>query len=162
MKTTCTKMEALFVAAHKGNDTEAARIAGYKFPNVNAARLMKKPRVRKALAEKNAAMNRELGKVQGKRLAKVNITRNEIINILAGIARKSKSDSVRVSATSKLADIFRLSPRNGDNTEDQTGWTDDELLDWAIRGIYPVRFRRKQESSPSAESLPKPPESPIH
>src|SRR5271157_564175 len=43
-----------FVAAHIGNDTEAARAAGYKNPERSAPRLMAIPAVRQAIKEKGA------------------------------------------------------------------------------------------------------------
>src|SRR5271167_687360 len=62
-----------FVAAHRGNDTEAARAAGYKNPDRSAPRLMAIPAVRKAIEEKQKAIIEASGVKIGRRLTKLDV-----------------------------------------------------------------------------------------
>lgn len=155
-------MEKVFISAYEGNATEAARVAGYKNPKASGFRLIRREHIKQAIAEKNSALNKELGKTEGRRLRRVSITRNDIINGLAEVGLKGESESARVSALSKLADIFRLSAKNANETEDFTGWTDEELLAWAQRREYPARLRRKSEPSASDDGTPEPPSRPVN
>ena len=62
-----------FVAAHIGNDTEAARAAGYKNPERSAPRLMAIPAVRQAIKEKQKAIIEASGAKIGRRLSKMDV-----------------------------------------------------------------------------------------
>src|SRR5271166_6399982 len=62
-----------FVAAHLGNDTEAARAAGYKNPQRSAPKLIAIPAVRQAIKEKQKAIIEASGAKIGRRLAKVDV-----------------------------------------------------------------------------------------
>ena len=62
-----------FVAAHIGNDTEAARAAGYKNPGRSAPRLMAKPAVRQAIKEKQKAIIKASGAKIGRHLTKTDV-----------------------------------------------------------------------------------------
>ncbi len=62
-----------FVVAHIGNDTEAARAAGYKNPGRSAPRLMAIPAVRQAIKEKQTAIIEASGAKIGLRLTKIDV-----------------------------------------------------------------------------------------
>jgi len=62
-----------FVAAHVGNNTEAARAAGYKNPERSAPRLMAIPAVRQAIEEKQKAIIEASGAKMGRRLTKIDV-----------------------------------------------------------------------------------------
>src|SRR5271157_6624664 len=62
-----------FVVAHIGNDTEAARAAGYKNPERSAPKLMAIPAVRQAIQEKQKAIIEASGAKVGRRLTKVDV-----------------------------------------------------------------------------------------
>jgi Terminase small subunit len=130
--------EGLFVLHFEGNGTEAAIKAGCTKTNASnyAWAAMKRPRVLKAIAAKQAAMTQE----SGKDLAKgVTITRNDIINRLDTISKTAESESARVSALSQLVNIFGLNPKHAD-TDLFAGWTDEELEHYRATGELPARF----------------------
>lgn len=159
-----SEQEKKFAAARaKGlSGVESAKAAGYANPKLSAHRLGKRKRVKDAIAEISKAANKVVGKKYGHELSKVTITRNEIINILAARARNAKSESASVTAAMGLADIFRLRPKNANETENFDGWTTDECLTWAQSGIYPARFRRKSEPSEGVLGGPESSKSPIN
>ena len=68
-----SQRQLAFVAAHVGNDTEAARAAGYKNPDRSAPKLMAMPAVRKAIEEKQKAIIEASGAKIGRRLTKVDV-----------------------------------------------------------------------------------------
>jgi hypothetical protein len=83
-RVTLTPMERAFVDNYNGSATEAAKNAGYKHPGVTACKLMKKPRITKAIAERRV-------KVEAKLVSKVvrnTVMKSEIVEgQLRGIAR---------------------------------------------------------------------------
>src|SRR3974390_2236734 len=68
-----TRRQLAFVAAHGGNDTEAARAAGYKNPGRSAAKLMAIPAVRQAIREKQKAIVEASGAKLGQQLTKLDV-----------------------------------------------------------------------------------------
>ena len=62
-----------FVAAHIGNDTEAARAAGYKNPERSAPKLMAISAIRQAIKEKQKAIIEASGAKIGRRLTKMDV-----------------------------------------------------------------------------------------
>ena len=136
-----------FIGAYNGpgSGTEAARIAGYGQPQLAAARLVKHPGVVAALKKKQD----EVIKASGKKLGRaITITRNDIVMGLVDEAKGADSASARVSAWSKLADIFRIT----DKTKDADlfdGWTDEELVEYRDTGRLPARFGLSPDSDDS-------------
>jgi pyruvate/2-oxoglutarate dehydrogenase complex dihydrolipoamide acyltransferase (E2) component len=61
------------VATHVGNNTEAARAAGYKNPERSAPRLMAIPAVRQAIKEKQKAIIEASGAKIGRHLTKIDV-----------------------------------------------------------------------------------------
>jgi phage terminase small subunit len=76
-----TKRQLVFAAAHLGNDTEAARAAGYKNSENAAPKLMGNPSIRKAIGAKQQAVIQASGAGIGRRL-----TRLDIVNRLLELA----------------------------------------------------------------------------
>jgi hypothetical protein len=75
----------------------------------------------------------EHGGIQRRRV--VDITRNDIIMILADIARDAKVvASTRVNAALGLADIFLLRARSMRDLGQFIGWTDDEIEEYIRNG----------------------------
>jgi hypothetical protein len=143
-----TAMKTKFVSAFAGNATEAAEKSGSRRPRQTGYDFMKDPAVLEAIAKKQAAMAQQSGKDLGKR---IKITRNDIINGLSGIAEHGESESARVTAYGKLADIFGLMPKpSGKDVDIFAGWSDEELLHYRQTGELPSRF------GPSAEDDGKP------
>src|SRR5207302_727398 len=114
-----------------------------------ACKLMKKPRIMQALAEKRARMELAAKEVEKEQIEKVTITRNDIINGLAGLARGAESEAVRATAYLGLADIFLLRVKNVRDINKFHGWTADELDEYARTGSVPERFRSVLGSSVS-------------
>ena len=134
------------------NPTRAAEMAGSKRPGQTAWDMLKRPRVQKAIAEKQLAMVKQ----SGKQLAKsVTITRNDIINRLDKISEKAESEAARVSALGHLVTIFGLNPKHAD-TDLFAGWTDEELESYRATGTLPPRFRQivGQSESDAGDSSP--------
>jgi hypothetical protein len=69
-----TEMQLKFVANWEGNNTAAARAAGFKNPEVAGAKLMRMPHIKAAIAAKQKAMikvaGEELGKAMGEAITK--------------------------------------------------------------------------------------------
>jgi hypothetical protein len=148
-----TPKEQKFVAAFTGNYTEAAKAAGYRNPRPAGSKVASRPHVAKALQAKQQTVVAESGKQLGRVLA---VHRNDIIMGLADEARDPENHgSTRVSAWSKLADIFGLSPKNDRDKERSffDGWTDEEI-DYFIAndGTLPLRFRAEAGSGGSGQN----------
>lgn len=145
-----TAMEGKFVDAHEGNDTEAAKKAGYKCPHAAAPVLMKRQRVVDALAAKKHKREQIEQEVHRDKIEEITITRNEIVNGLATLARSAEiPPAVRATAYLGLADIFLLRVKNVRDINKFHGWTADELDQYAISGAIPERFRSVLGSSVS-------------
>jgi hypothetical protein len=137
-KDVMTKMETIFVQHFTGSPMEAAKAAGSTRPKQTGCDFMKRPRVQKAIAAKQAAMVQQSGKDLGRG---VKIKRNDIINGLAEIATGGESESARVTAYGKLADIFGLMPKpSGKDVDIFAGWSDEELAHYRETGELPSRF----------------------
>lgn len=137
-KETLNAKERLFVANFKGNRTEAARLAGYSSPNVNGTRVYARPRVRKAIEQKDTAFLNKIGQEEARG---VTINRNDIINGLAEIAQnKTITPAARVGAYGHLKDIFGLSAKNDKDTDIFAGWSKEELDEYGRTGKLPARF----------------------
>jgi hypothetical protein len=132
-RTRLTAKEQAFVEHYKGNALDACRKAGYKQPASMSWQVMRLPRIIKALEEKHKTF---IAAVAQREAQAVKITRNDIINGLAKLAQKSKSENARVSAYAQLKDIFGLSARNS-NTDIFAGWTDEELDHYRTTGRLP-------------------------
>jgi hypothetical protein len=138
-----TKKELLFVEKFDGDAAKAAELAGYKQPQTMGKRVLAREHVAAAINEKIKCAVKESGKQMGRRIA---FSRNDIIMGLADEAGLNKekqgaeSDSARVSALSKLADIFQLSQKSTKDTDMFAGWTDEELEQFQIHGTVPERF----------------------
>lgn len=131
-----TRQELLFVLNWAGNDTLAAKAAGYKHPNKQGPKIAARPHVAELIRKKQDALAKQSGKDLGR---SIRITRNDIINRLDELSQKAESDSTKVSALSQLADIFGL--RAKDSKADLfTGWTDEELEEYSRTGKLPKRL----------------------
>lgn len=137
--------ELLFVTYYEGNQIEAAKRAGYKFPKAVASTVFNRPAVRAAIEKKQAAFFAKLGVSEARG---VKITRNDIINRLDELSQNAETDSARVMALRELKDIFGLSVRHANN-DIFAGWTDEELDSYRKTGELPPRFRSPMGSGAS-------------
>lgn len=139
-KDTLTRRERIFVQFYEGpgTGTEAAKTAGYKQPRIAAQKLLQKPRVLKAIEQKQNAMLNKLGRDKAKG---VSVNRNDIINRLDKISTDAESDSARVAALGHLVGIFGLSAGKKDGTDIFAGWSKEELDHYALTGELPDRVR---------------------
>lgn len=84
-----TAQERLFVEAYAGNAVDAARIAGYNAAEHYGFRLMRNPKIRAALKERNANIDSAFDETR----RSVIMGRDEILEELSGIARNKGEDS---------------------------------------------------------------------
>lgn len=144
-----TPQQRIFIENYKGNATEAAEIAGFKHPRAAGSRLLKNLNIQAAIEAKKHRMELAAKEVEKEQIEKVTITRNDIINGLAGLARGAESEAVRATAYLGLADIFLLRVKNVRDINKFHGWTADELEEYARTGAIPERFRSVLGSSVS-------------
>jgi hypothetical protein len=153
-----TEIELACIANYKGNQVEAARAAGVKNPKKHASAIFKRPRVKAAVEKKIAALMRASGQSLGK---SITLSRNDILRGLWKEAREAESDSARVSAWSKLADVFQMVPKGKE--VDFTGWFDEELERFVLHGELPKRLFPIEDSTvngPRADDHGKPTDPP--
>jgi len=134
-----TKKQLQFVSFWEGNNTDAARKAGLKHPNVAGAKMMKFPAVKAAIEAKQKAMVQYSGEEVAKR-AKVG--RGDVIEWLANVARTSKNEFAVVSACGHLSEIFGMKVKQiRDVTDLFEGWNDEELEAYSRTGELPQRLK---------------------
>src|SRR5581483_2690211 len=132
-----TKMELKFVQYYEGDQLEAATKAGYRYPDKTAYIIYNRPHVKAACEKKMALALKDNAKEFAR---SVTVTRNEIINGLAKEARQAESDSARVAAWGRLAEIFQLTQKSKSDQDLFSGWTDEELEHYRKTGKLPARF----------------------
>src|SRR6266550_503350 len=84
-----TQKELLFVNSYGGNQTEAARKAGYKNPAVAASRLMSRHHIAEAIDKRLSLATKESARHFGR---EITFTRNDIIMGLADEAGLGDQD----------------------------------------------------------------------
>lgn len=143
-----TKLQLKFVECWAGNQTDAARQAGLKHPNVAGAKMMKFPHVKAAIEAKQAIAVKACGEELAK---KTIVTRDDIIQGLAALGKTAVNETARVRAWGELADIFGMKVKQTrDVTELFDGWTEEELEAYSVRGELPQRFKGSASPSPSS------------
>lgn len=143
LKKPLSKQELKFVECFGGNQVEAARLAGFKFPEKVASGIFNRPHVRAAIEAKQAAFLKEVGK---KEASGVTVTRNDIINRLDSLSQDADNDSTKVSALRELADIFGMSSKYSDH-DPFAGWTIEELEEFHRSGRWPARYAAPPDES---------------
>jgi|SRR5580704_5603604 hypothetical protein len=131
--------------AEGASHVEAAVICGRK--RGSASFLYAQPGVKERIAELKTIARNATEKAIAHNAANlsgaVDIDRNEIINILASIARDPQQPGrVRVYAANELSKIFMLQPKNLKELKSFYGWTSDELEEYGETGEIPVRIRQ--------------------
>lgn len=97
--------ERLFVEAYAGNPQDAARIAGYSTPENYAYRLMRNPKIREALRERNQNIDSAFNEER----RAVIMGRDEILQELTSVARGSDtSTSDKIKALDLLGKAVGL------------------------------------------------------
>lgn len=84
-----TAQERMFVEAYTGNAGDAARIAGYATPQNYGYRLMRNPKIREALAERN----KELDSAFNEARRDIIMGRDEILKELTNVARSEETST---------------------------------------------------------------------
>lgn len=137
-----TPMQYKFVDNYAGNATEAAKKAGFRNPNVAAAKLMKNPNVRAAIDVKMKVRIEAEARKEGEEIGKARgLERAEHLEILAEIARNTKeaaSDRIRAvmgSAELKLMRIARLA----DVTAEYEDKSEEEVEFFCVHGYWPKK-----------------------
>lgn len=152
-----TPKQNRFVEFYDGNATEAARLAGYKNPNVASAKLMKNPNVKAAIDVKMAirleAQAKEEGRAIGKKAA---VTKARVMDRLGDLMDLLPSDtnnniSGQVRAALGLAEILgmKIGAQNPDKFAD---FTDAELERYAKDGTVPERFASRFGITPGSST----------
>lgn len=145
-----SERENAFVKAHKGDATKAAVAAGYKNPSVAGHRLMKRPRVKEALEERNTAAFREMGRIIGKTIAKADVTARLLKLADLAPAKTNNNITGQVNALRLIADMESYIIRQHQNvTELLKGKTEEETEFFCQHGYFPDSNEplRKAESS---------------
>jgi hypothetical protein len=147
-----------FVAAHDGNDTEAAKAAGYKNPGRSAAKLMAIPAVRKAIEEKQKAIIEASGAKIGQRLSKVAVV-DRLVELADLPPERTKGNITgQVNALKAIAEIEQFLVRQTrDVTKEADGKTEAEMEFFCVHGYWP---EREQSGSRGSESSSKDPSKP--
>jgi hypothetical protein len=142
-----------FVVAHVGNDTEAARTAGYKNPERSAPKLMAMPAIRKAIAEKQRAIIAESGARIGRRLSRLDVLNRliELANLPPDCTRYNISG--QVSALKAIAELEGyVIRRHEDLTKELVDRTPEEKEFFATHGHWPNEVGSSQPGTPGSES----------
>jgi len=144
-----------FVAAHRGNDTEAARAAGYKNPGRSAAKLMAIPAVRKAIEVKQKATIEASGAKIGRRLTKLDVV--DRLVALADLPPERTKSSImgQVNTLKVIAEIEQLIGRQTrDVTKEAEGKTEAEMEFFCINGVWPDNSVEQEQSGSSGSESP--------
>jgi len=148
------KRQLAFVMAHVGNDTEAARAAGYKNPERSAPKLMAMPSIRRAIAKKQKAIIAASGVRIGQRLTRVDVLKRliELANLPPDCTRYNISG--QVSALKVIADIegFVVN-RYEDLTKEFADRTAAEKEYFATHGYWPNEMEPSQPGVPGSEGV---------
>lgn len=147
-----TRMERLFVQNWKGNQTDAARSAGYKNPEYSGWKVYNRPIVKKAIQEKESAMVRESAKLLVREIRKADITGRLIKLADTSIDETGGSIAGQVNALKVLAEMEGWIIRK---TEDVTklarGRSTAELEHFAVNGYWPEDNNVQSDQSSAAE-----------
>ena len=156
-----SQRQLAFVAAHVGNDTEAARAAGYKNPDRSARKLMAIPAVRKAIEAKQKAMVQASGAKIGRRLTKVDVV-DRLVELADLPPERTKNNITgQVNALKVIAEIEGyFVNRYEDLTKEFAGRTDAEKEFFASHGYWPNEVEPRQPGSAGSESPSKDPGNP--
>jgi len=121
------------------SQTAAARHAGYRYPAKAGARLMKKPMIKKRLAQYEKMRKKATQNALNKQALAAVLTRRELELCFTDILKNGKSESARVSAGMAIARINDWIVRNSDNITDRLKEkSTDELEFIAIHGRDPA------------------------
>ncbi|HEV2987384.1 MAG TPA: terminase small subunit [Candidatus Angelobacter sp.] len=129
-----------FIAAWQGNATAAARAAGYRNPQVEGCKLMKKPVIRNEIRRKQKAMSEESGKRLG---AQLKFDRSQVLNRLWEISsippgKTNNNLFAQVKAAEALASVFDAELKQiAEILPHLHGKTPEELLYWVRHGQFP-------------------------
>ena len=144
-----------FVAAWTGNLIAAARAAGYKHPKDAAYKLMKDPKVVKALQTKQESMLQESGEHLARTLP---LSRADVIDRLWQLAqldpeRTNSNITGQVKAAQALEQIFALNlDRNQPLKRHLEGKSEAELEFYVVHGFLPYQDEPKPALVASAEA----------
>lgn len=142
-----------FVVAHGGNDTEAARAAGYKNPQRSAPKLMAMPAIRRAIAEKQRAIIAAAGAKIGRRLSRVDVVERLIELADLPPERTRYNIGGQVSALKAIAELEGYVNRGlVDLTKDFADRTVEEKEFFATHGYYPNQVELSKPRTPGSES----------
>jgi hypothetical protein len=134
-----TPMQLKFVGAWAGDNTAAARKAGYRQPKQAAAKLMKVPAIREAIAEKQAAAVSAAGKKLGRTITKIDVVERLLRLADIPISKTRGNMSGQVSALKSIAEIqgYVLS-KNLNYFAMFDGKSEEELEYFALHGYWPT------------------------
>lgn len=119
---------------------DAAEKCGFSFSY--ARKLAQEPVIKERKKQLNEEYMADARKLNAEGYQEVAITRNEIINGLADLARNGFNDArSRVAAWMVLADIYCLRAKNLKDLLNGYGWFDDETIDYSKTGKLPERIR---------------------
>ncbi len=141
-----------FVVAHVGNDTEAARAAGYKNPERSAPKLMATPAIRKAITEKQRAIIAASGTRIGRRLSRLDVLKRliELANLPPHSTRYNING--QVNALKTIAEIEGYLLRGQvDLTKEFAEKTPKEIEFFIDHGYYQNEVEPSKSCSPGTQ-----------
>lgn len=142
-----------FVVAHVGNDTEAARAAGYKNPERSAPKLMAMPAIREAIAEKQRAIIAASGATVGRRLSRLDVLKRliELANLPPDCTRYNITG--QVNALKVIAELEGyVIRRHEDLTKELADRASEEKEFFATHGYWPNEMDPDQSRAPGSQS----------
>ena len=146
------KRQLAFVLAHAGNDTEAARAAGYKNPERSAPKLMANPAIRSAIVEKQRAIIVASGARIGRRLSRLDVLERllQLADLPPDCTRYNISG--QVNALKTIADIEGYVVRRyEDLTKELADKTPEKKEFFITHGYWPNEVVSEQPSTPGSE-----------
>jgi hypothetical protein len=152
------KKELKFVTARAGSDIDAARAAGYRYPERHAGKVVKKPRAKKAIVkttteEKPPAIVKSPGEAPGR---KPNVTREDVMERLwqlAALPASETKDNIggQVRAASALAEILGMKlTRAAGLAREFEGRSSEEQEFFAVHGYWPEQPVEPAQSGAAA------------
>jgi len=134
-----TPRQLRYVFCHEGDNTAAARAAGYQHPKQAAAKLMRITAVRNAIRDKQAKAVAESGKQLGRKITKTDVLDRLLKLADVPISKTRGNMSGQVSALKSIAEIEGYLLSKSLNLDKMLhGKSETELEYFVTHGYFPT------------------------